>query len=101
MTRLSRAEGIQTPILFLNARDGVHDKLTGLSMGGDDLPNVRARTPPGTQTEVRLATHGDTETVIVADTGPGMTEDRAKRIFERFYRVDPSRSRRREGLDSG
>ena len=36
VTRRLRSEGIQTPILFLTARDGIGDKLTGLSVGGDD-----------------------------------------------------------------
>jgi two-component system, OmpR family, copper resistance phosphate regulon response regulator CusR len=31
-----RAEGIQTPILFLTARDDVADRVRGLELGGDD-----------------------------------------------------------------
>lgn len=31
-----RAEGIDTPVVFLSARDGVDDRLTGLRLGGDD-----------------------------------------------------------------
>lgn len=65
------------------------------------LANVRAHTPTGTSTEVKLNRIGDTATIIVADTGPGMTEDQAKRIFERFYRIDPSRSRRSGGAGLG
>jgi len=36
VTRRLRADGIRTPILFLTARDALEDKLTGLTVGGDD-----------------------------------------------------------------
>src|SRR5664279_1194280 len=35
LTRL-RADGIQTPILFLTAKDSVDDRIAGLTVGGDD-----------------------------------------------------------------
>lgn len=31
-----RAAGIMTPVLFLTARSGVHDRVEGLNLGGDD-----------------------------------------------------------------
>ena len=31
-----RAQGIQTPVLFLSARDALTDRVTGLNAGGDD-----------------------------------------------------------------
>jgi two-component system OmpR family response regulator len=36
VTRRLRAEGIRVPVLFLTARDAVEDKVTGLTVGGDD-----------------------------------------------------------------
>jgi two-component system OmpR family sensor kinase len=33
----------------------------------------------------------------VADTGPGLTEDAAAHVFERFYRADPARTRTADG----
>ncbi len=36
VTRRLRADGIRVPILFLTARDALEDKLTGLTIGGDD-----------------------------------------------------------------
>ena len=32
----ARAQGSETPILFLTARDGVEDRIRGLELGGDD-----------------------------------------------------------------
>jgi two-component system response regulator MprA len=31
-----RASGVDAPVLFLTARDGLHDKVTGFEAGGDD-----------------------------------------------------------------
>lgn len=36
ITRRLRADGIRSPILFLTARDALEDKLSGLTVGGDD-----------------------------------------------------------------
>ena len=32
----SRAAGVDAPVVFLTARDGLHDKITGFEAGGDD-----------------------------------------------------------------
>ncbi|MFT8871772.1 MAG: response regulator transcription factor [Sporolactobacillus sp.] len=36
MTRRLRAKGIDTPVIFLTARDAVDDRVKGLNIGGDD-----------------------------------------------------------------
>jgi two-component system, OmpR family, response regulator len=36
VTRRLRADGRETPVLFLTARDAVEDKVAGLTIGGDD-----------------------------------------------------------------
>jgi two-component system OmpR family response regulator len=36
VTRRLRAEGRQVPVLFLTARDATEDKISGLTIGGDD-----------------------------------------------------------------
>ena len=36
IARRIRSEGIETPVLFLTARDSLSDRVTGLEVGGDD-----------------------------------------------------------------
>jgi two-component system OmpR family response regulator len=37
VVRRMRGEGRDVPVLFLTARDSTHDKVTGLTLGGDDF----------------------------------------------------------------
>jgi signal transduction histidine kinase len=50
------------------------------------LANVRAYTPPGTPTAVRLGESGQAVLLEVADAGPGMSAEDAARAFDRFHR---------------
>jgi two-component system OmpR family sensor kinase len=60
--------------------------------------NAVTHTPTGTAVRIGVGTREDGRAVIeVADEGPGLTAEQAERVFERFYRVDASRSRQDGG----
>ena len=63
--------------------------------------NVRAHTPPSTPVTVGLHRLDGKATLSVSDSGPGLTEDEAAQVFERFYRVDQSRTRASGGVGLG
>ena len=50
---------------------------------------------------LRAEARGDTVTLAVADTGPGVPEADLPRLFDAFYRVDPSRTRATGGTGLG
>ncbi|WP_225849247.1 cell wall metabolism sensor histidine kinase WalK [Streptomyces sp. HPF1205] len=63
--------------------------------------NAVAHTPPGTPVRIGVGTRAGHGVLEVADRGPGLTPDQAARVFERFYRVDPSRTRTPAGGGTG
>jgi two-component system OmpR family sensor kinase len=65
------------------------------------LENARTHTPPATAVEVRVGITGDDAVIEVRDHGPGMSADDAARVFERFWRADPSRARTSGGAGLG
>jgi two-component system OmpR family sensor kinase len=65
------------------------------------LANVRAHTPAGTRTTVRVARDASDAVVEVSDDGPGLSAEQAEKAFERFYRAEVSRSRQYGGAGLG
>jgi two-component system, OmpR family, sensor kinase len=67
------------------------------------LTNAVHHTPPGTPITVRVRPGEQPGRCLleVADTGPGLSEQDAARVFERFYRADRSRTRTTAQQGSG
>ena len=68
---------------------------------GNLLDNAVRHTPEGGEVSVLVEAAGASVRVSVEDTGEGMPEEETGRIFDRFYRVDPSRSRATGGTGLG
>jgi two-component system, OmpR family, sensor kinase len=68
---------------------------------GNLVGNALVHTPDGTPVQVTLSRDGRDARLVVADKGPGRPPEQVARLFERFYRADPSRSRARGGSGLG
>jgi two-component system, OmpR family, sensor kinase len=73
---------------------------------GNLVNNALSHTPAGTPVHVRIGSgtldSGDPAVVLdVADEGPGMTQEQARRVFERFYRADAARNHASGGTGLG
>jgi two-component system OmpR family sensor kinase len=112
-----------------DARVLAPDRQVDLDVRGDEAPvvlgddarlrqvvtnlvsNALTHTPAGTPVAVTLETAGGGDPehpehpgrvrVGVHDQGPGLTEEERDRVFERFYRADPSRTRAAGGSGLG
>ncbi len=82
------------PVAYFGNRDRIKQVLINL------LDNGIKYTDEG---KVSLMVTAETQKVViqVKDTGIGFSEEHQERIFERFYRVDKGRSRKRGGTGLG
>ena len=83
------------PATVIGDRDRLRQLIDNL------FANVRAHTPPGTPITVSLHRMDGKAALSVSDSGPGLTEEEAAQVFERFYRVDRSRTRASGGVGLG
>jgi two-component system, OmpR family, sensor kinase len=69
------------------------------------VTNALTHTPAGTAVTVRVGSRVEAGGLLavleVSDRGPGLDADASSRVFERFYRADPSRNRSLGGTGLG
>jgi signal transduction histidine kinase len=75
--------------------DRLHQILANL------VGNARKYAPAGTAITVRARRDPGATVVSVADQGPGIPPEQHERIFDRFYQVDRSSTRRAGGIGLG
>ncbi len=65
------------------------------------LDNAARYTPAGGRVRIETAREDGLLRLDIGDTGPGIPGEHLPRLFERFYRVDPARSRELGGTGLG
>lgn len=76
--------------------DGDRELLTQLMV--NLIENAIRHTHVGSHIRIDLSRSAEMVTLIVADDGPGVSEDERERIFERFFRSERSRTTPGNGL---
>ena len=94
-TRTWRLAGAGVPVTVSGDRMRLHQLFANL------LSNARTHTPAGTIVTVSILPAADRVAVSVADNGPGVSDADLPKLFDRFYRSDPSRSRADGGTGLG
>ena len=92
---------VLSPDLPAEAPTIVFDRTRISQVVGNLLDNAVRHTPTGGTVTVSAAVGQSSASVTVADTGEGIPDDVLPFVFDRFYRVDPSRSRATGGAGLG
>ncbi|WP_051266666.1 sensor histidine kinase [Nakamurella lactea] len=89
----------------------ISDPLSGLLVRGDRtllvtaltnlIDNAISYSPPGTPVSVTRSSRDGSIDISVTDRGIGIAPEHQQRVFERFFRVDPARSRATGGTGLG
>ncbi|GAB3293893.1 sensor histidine kinase [Parasphingorhabdus pacifica] len=87
------------------------DDDTGLLLDGDRtllvtalsnlIDNAVSYSPPNSPVSISRRSFGDFVEIAVTDRGIGIEPEQQERVFERFFRVDPARSRATGGTGLG
>ena len=77
------------------------DELRLRQVAANLLANARQHTPPTAAVRVGVRRENRSAVLEVADEGPGLLPEEAAKVFERFYRADPSRNRHQGGTGLG
>ena len=95
---------LDRPRLDLRIPDGLHvraDRTRLAQALGNLLDNAAKYSPPGSPVEVEAGLDAGELRLTVRDHGPGISPEHWPRVFERFYKVDPARSREEHDARGG
>jgi two-component system OmpR family sensor kinase len=93
---LVRLDGADTPLTVAG------DEARLRQVVGNLITNALTHTPASSPFQVRAGGAAEGMVVLeVADQGPGLAAADAERVFERFFRADPSRNRSHGGSGLG
>lgn len=98
---LARGRGVD---IAMQGKEGVSvqgDKMRLARVLLNLVDNAVKYTPKGGRVILSLAKEGDEAYISIKDTGIGISKEDQEKIFERFYRVDKSRSREVGGTGLG
>ena len=102
MKHLAALKGVQLDLqeptgdLLINADPDALEKIVS-----NVIANAIKFTPPDGRIDISAAREAQMVTVTVSDTGIGIPAEQLPHIFDRFYQVDGSATRRHQGLGLG
>ena len=101
LTTLAESKGVgleadlDSPLMFSGDPNRIKQLVVIL------LDNAIKNTPAGGQIKLGMQLAGSSVKITVSDDGEGIEPQHLERIFERFYRVDPARSKETGGAGLG
>ena len=100
-TPLAEERGISVVLDLPVATHARADRDRASQIVANYLSNAIRYAPNGSSVSIATRLEGAQVLVAVADQGSGLSADQLEKVFERFYRVDPSRSRALGGSGIG
>lgn len=97
----AESRGIKVEYIAPNVIEVLADKLSLVSALDNLIENAINYSPDNTTVKISLTQRDSMAEIAIKDQGIGITESDIARIFERFYRVDPARSRETGGTGLG
>ena len=98
---LAEAAGVQLAVAAPAGAVVLADRARLTQVVTNLVDNAVKFTGAGGSVRVRVWEADDGAGLAVADTGPGIAPEHLRRVFDRFYRLDPARSRARGGSGLG
>ena len=95
------AEGKAAELRVLGWGTALGDRLMFQRALSNLLSNAIRHSPEGERVELRIERSGSEVWLSVENQGPGIATEHQSRLFERFYRVGPGRSRLEGGTGLG